>query len=65
MNELVSSVKRTLGQSEKIGFRLPYVVGYAIGKGFDLVAAITGKRLAVSSIRVKKVLCQFCLQHIR
>jgi hypothetical protein len=25
-----------------------------IGKTFDLVAAITGKRLAISSIRVKK-----------
>ena len=33
------------GQPEEIGFRLPYAVGYAIGRGFDLVAAITGKRL--------------------
>lgn len=60
MNQLVGSVKRTLGQPEQIGFRLPYSVGYAIGKGFDLVAAITGKRLAISAIRVKK----FCANSV-
>lgn len=60
MNELVGSVKRTLGQPEKIGFRLPYSVGYAIGKCFDLLAAVTGKRLAISSIRVKK----FCANSV-
>lgn len=60
MNQLVGSVKRMIGQSDKIGFRLPYAVGYAIGKGFDLVAAITGKRLAISSIRVKK----FCANSV-
>ncbi len=60
MNQLVESVKRALGHSQKIGFRLPFIVGYAIGKGFDLVAAITGKRLTVSSIRVKK----FCANSV-
>lgn len=60
MNQLVCAVKRILGQSEQIGFRLPYAVGYAIGKGFDMVAAITGKRLAISSIRVKK----FCANSV-
>lgn len=54
MNQLVSLVKRILGQSEKIGLRLPFAMGYAIGKGFDLFAAITGKRVAISAIRVKK-----------
>lgn len=60
MNELVGSVKRTLGQPQNIGFRLPYSVGYAIGKCFDLLAAVTGKRLAISSIRVKK----FCANSV-
>lgn len=60
MNTLVSTVKRTLGKSEKIGFRLPYPVGFAIGKCFDLLAAVTGKRLAISSIRVKK----FCANSV-
>jgi hypothetical protein len=60
MNQLVRSVKRILGQSEKISVRLPYAVGYAIGKVFDVVATITGKRLAISSIRVKK----FCANSV-
>jgi nucleoside-diphosphate-sugar epimerase len=60
MNQLAGAVKRILGQSEQINFRLPYALGYAIGKGFDLVAAITGKRLAISSIRVKK----FCANSV-
>jgi nucleoside-diphosphate-sugar epimerase len=60
INQLVGSVKRLLGQPEQIGFRLPYAVGYAIGKGFDLVAAVTGRRLAISSIRVKK----FCANSV-
>jgi nucleoside-diphosphate-sugar epimerase len=60
MNQLVGSVKRILGQSEKIRLRLPFAVGYAIGKCFDLVAAVTGKRLAISSIRIKK----FCANSV-
>jgi len=60
MNSLVAKVNRILGRSEKIGFRLPFVVGFLIGKGFDLVAALTGKRFAISSIRVKK----FCANSV-
>jgi nucleoside-diphosphate-sugar epimerase len=54
MNSLVANVNRILGRSEKISFRLPFVFGFMIGKGFDLVAKITGKRFTISSIRVKK-----------
>jgi nucleoside-diphosphate-sugar epimerase len=60
MNGLVANVNRILERSEKIGFRLPFAVGFLIGKGFDLVAAITGKRFAISSIRVKK----FCANSV-
>jgi len=60
MNSLVANVNRILGRPEKIGFRLPFAVGYAIGKGFDLVASLTGKRFAISSIRVKK----FCANSV-
>ena len=60
MNTLVANVNRILGRPEKIGFRLPFAVGYLIGKGFDLVAVITGKRFAISSIRVKK----FCANSV-
>jgi nucleoside-diphosphate-sugar epimerase len=60
MNQLVGSVKRVLGLSEKIGLRLPFVIGYAFAKGFDLIAAVTGKSLSISSIRVKK----FCANSV-
>lgn len=54
MNSLVTNVNRALGKDEKIGFRMPFVIGYGIGKVFDLVSVVTGKKFTVSSIRVKK-----------
>jgi len=60
MNSLVVNVNRILGRPEKIGFRIPFVIGFLIGKGFDLVAALTGKRFAISSIRVRK----FCANSV-
>ncbi len=54
MNQLVGTVNRMLGKPEKIAFRLPYMAGFVIGKVLDLVASVTGKRLTISSIRVKK-----------
>lgn len=54
MNRLVGSVRQALGRHDRVRFRLPYVVGYAIGRGFDLLAALTGRRFAISSIRVRK-----------
>lgn len=60
MNSLVSKVNRILGRSDKVGFGLPYGVGLAIGKFFDLVAKLTGKRFAISAIRVKK----FCANSV-
>ncbi len=60
MNKLVANVNHILGRSGKIDFKLPFVIGFLIGKGFDLVATITGKRFAISSIRVKK----FCANSV-
>jgi nucleoside-diphosphate-sugar epimerase len=60
MNELVARVSKILGHSEKINFRLPYFVGLAIGKCFDFIAFVTKKKLAVSSIRIKK----FCANSV-
>lgn len=54
MNTLVAKVNKALGKDEKIGFRMPFMVGYGIGKVFDLASMITGKKFTVSSIRVKK-----------
>lgn len=60
MNVLVGTVNRMLGKSEKIGLRLPFALGYAIGKCFDALAVITGKKFAISSIRIKK----FCADSV-
>ena len=60
MNSLVANVNQILGRSQKIAIRLPFAVGYLIGKGFDLVAGVTGKRFAISSIRIKK----FCTNSV-
>lgn len=54
MNTLVKKVYSFLGKKEKLGLRLPYYAGYAAGKIFDIAAYVTGKKFAVSSIRVKK-----------
>ena len=60
MNSLVGRVNKILGRSEKINFRLPYFIGLAVGRFFDLMAFITRKKLAISSIRVKK----FCANSV-
>lgn len=54
MNTLVAKVNKALGKDEKIGFRMPFAIGYGIGKVFDLASVVTGKKFTVSSIRVKK-----------
>ena len=54
MNRLVMDVNQMLGRSTKIGLRLPFALGVSIGRVVDLVASFTGKRFAISSIRVKK-----------
>jgi GlcNAc-P-P-Und epimerase len=53
MNQLVSLVGESLGK-KRPPLRLPYWLGYAGGIGFDLLAAITGKKLPISSVRIKK-----------
>lgn len=60
MNDLVVNVNRILGRPTKVGFRLPFAVGYLIGKCCDVLAALTGKCFAISSIRVKK----FCADSV-
>ena len=60
MNHLVRTVKYILGQPEKIRLRLPYALGYFIGKVFDFIALVSRKRLSISSIRVKK----FCANSV-
>jgi hypothetical protein len=54
MNELVSKVDKLLGRKRGFSPRLPYVVGYGLAKIFDGVSLVTGRRFAVSAVRVKK-----------
>jgi GlcNAc-P-P-Und epimerase len=54
MSALVRTVMSALGRSEATALRIPYHLGLLVGKAFDGVAALTGKRFPISSIRVKK-----------
>jgi nucleoside-diphosphate-sugar epimerase len=60
MNDLVSRVNKLLGRSSVTRIRLPYMLGLAIGKLFDLVAKVLGRKFPISSIRVKK----FCVNSV-
>jgi GlcNAc-P-P-Und epimerase len=53
MNELIQQVEKSL--NKKIpAIRFPYWIGYTGGLFFDLIAKVTGKKLSISSVRVKK-----------
>lgn len=54
MGELVSKVRKALRKKEGVGFRLPYWVGLLVGYVADTISLIIGKKLPVSSIRVRK-----------
>ena len=54
MNSLVQLVKKTLKGNTNIGLRLPYWVGLMMGYLADVISKVTGKRIPLSSIRIKK-----------
>jgi nucleoside-diphosphate-sugar epimerase len=54
MNELVEFCRWTLFKKKGVGLRLPAFIGVGIGSLFDLFSMVTGKKLPVSSVRVKK-----------
>lgn len=53
MNELVLHVEKVLNKRIP-ATHFPYWLGMLGGYGFDLLAKLTGKKLTVSSVRVKK-----------
>jgi len=53
MNELIDVVGKSLGRKIP-SVKIPYFFGMLGGYCFDLLAKITGKKLSVSSVRVKK-----------
>lgn len=54
MNTLVEKVNSTLGRNYNKNIKIPFFLGYLIGISFDLIAALTNKKLHISSIRIKK-----------
>ncbi len=54
MNELVALVNRELGKETSTKLRAPYWLAYLGGLFFDAAALASGKKFAISSIRVKK-----------
>lgn len=53
MNTLVNQVRKNLGQDGSL-LRIPEWLGMLGGYGFDAIAKISGKKLPISSVRVKK-----------
>ncbi len=53
MNELVTQVEESLGKKLP-PIRLPYWFGMLGGIGFDFLGLITGKKFAITSVRIKK-----------
>ena len=54
MNTLIQQVRKTLKDKEGIGIRLPYWMGLMLGYVADGITTVTGKKLPLSSIRIKK-----------
>ena len=54
MNQLISHVSKILGKHIP-ATHFPYWLGMAGGYCFDLLAKVTGRKLTVSSVRVKKL----------
>ena len=54
MQELVEIVLEALGRRPVVGARIPYALGYVGGLVCDLMAAVTGKTLPISAVRVRK-----------
>lgn len=54
MNSLIHKINSTLNKSDFFNFKLPYLFGYMIGKGFDLLSFFTKKQFSISSIRIRK-----------
>lgn len=53
-NNLIKLIRSELGMSTSFLIRLPYWLGLVGGYLFDILAKLTGRKLPISSIRVKK-----------
>ncbi len=57
MNVLIGNIFKAFGKKDKIKLRVPYLIAYLIGKFYDILSKVTGKKFTISSIRIKK----FCM----
>ena len=63
INTLVQTIYSELNKRNKLNkreIRIPYPIGLLVGKAFDLVSLITGKKLPISFIRIKKFCSNTC-----
>jgi len=60
MNELVALVSRIANRGTRVRIRIPFALGLFTGKALDVFARITGRKFAVSEIRIRK----FCMNSV-
>lgn len=58
MNDLVCRVRGLMGKASRVGVRIPFVAGMAIGAAFDVAARLSGRTFPISRVRVRK----FCAE---
>ena len=54
MNELIRVIRQSIGADKKVLFKIPYSAGYGVGLIFDVCSALLGRKLPISSVRVRK-----------
>lgn len=54
MNELIATIRASLGKSPRIPLRVPYWLGIGVGCACDAMAGLTRRTLPVSRVRVEK-----------
>lgn len=60
MNELIATIRLTLGKSARTPVRIPYWLGMGIGHACDALAGVTRRSLPVSRARIEK----FCVSTV-
>jgi len=60
MNTLIGELNRKLGKKNPSNLRIPHVLGLLGGYFFDFISLLIGKKLPISSIRVKKFAQNTC-----
>lgn len=60
MNDLVVTIRKSLGKKPSIGPRLPRIIGETAGTVLDFIADKTGKSFPISKVRIEK----FCANSV-